>query len=178
MHRALLSAARHAVKPFWTHAALPATADELAQYCPCSIAQAYNRLVSGLDALPPVMSMYYDEAPFYLTVWHNRTTLDRTMQDLGPEELEDALDAGWLSETVTETPSQKHMSYYNKMGILTYRPLLAEEGNENIFQDRNGVDHYGKRGPPALFPEDWSRHEEEIGVLEEENGVLEEENGV
>ncbi|KAH7070838.1 hypothetical protein FB567DRAFT_407226, partial [Paraphoma chrysanthemicola] len=70
MPHALSSAAQHMVVPFWFwKTSLPTSTDELAQYCPCSIAQAYNRLVRGLNSLPPAVWKYYDEAPLYLRLW-------------------------------------------------------------------------------------------------------------
>ncbi|KAF2123741.1 hypothetical protein P153DRAFT_252033, partial [Dothidotthia symphoricarpi CBS 119687] len=55
--RALSSAATHAITPAWRQTPVR----DLADYCPCSVYQAFGRLWRALttDSLPPPLTDYY-----------------------------------------------------------------------------------------------------------------------
>jgi hypothetical protein len=91
-------AVKHALVPYPLHAPLPQTADDLKEYCPCSLSAAVYRWVKGLNTLPPPISAFYDDAPWFVK-WPNMGFAPyRDDADLTKDELREAQSLGWIAK--------------------------------------------------------------------------------
>ncbi|KAH7062734.1 hypothetical protein BKA63DRAFT_526869 [Paraphoma chrysanthemicola] len=136
MHHALSSAAQHMVVPFWFwKTTLPTTTDELAQYCPCSLAKAYDRLVRGLNSLPPAVEMYYGQAPLYVLLWK------QPQASLKPQDQEKAIASQWLNDTRRVVQGRpKYLMFVSDDGDSINVPVRsAKQEKTRFLEGKNGV---------------------------------------